>query len=1246
MRWLLRWTAIGVAGAVVVASGVPAGAETPPSGPVPPASGVPQNGTAARITLITGDTVQLARAAEGRFTASVQPAKGRERITFHTQEIDGGLHVLPEDAVPYLSAGILDRGLFDVTALARDGYDDRSTKRLPLIVQYAEGASARPQAPAGATTAATLGSIGGAALSADKGGLDRFWGSLTAAPRSAGAATTFGSGIAKVWLDGKVRASLDRSVAQIGAPEAWKAGHDGRGVDVAVLDTGVDAAHPDLAGKVTAERNFTDATGAGDRHGHGTHVAATIGGTGAGSGGGRKGVAPGANVLNGKVLNDGGIGLQSWIIEGMEWAARSGAEVVNMSLGGPATDGTDPMSQAVNRLTEETGALFVIAAGNSGGDYTVGSPGAADAALTVGAVDRNDELASFSSRGPRIGDNAPKPEITAPGVGIVAARAEGTSMGEPVDARYTAASGTSMATPHVAGAAAILAQAHPRLRAARLKDALVSTARPNAKLNVHQQGGGRVDVARAVSQGVHATGVIDLGFHEVGKAGQAVTKQISYTNATGSAVTLDLDVQAVNLDNGTPEDDGITIGSERVTVPAGGTVQVPVTLDVTKLTRGMYGGKVTATGPGGVAVATSLAATVSAPIHTVTVSARDPQGALTPVPFVLFIGESRNSDAMMHLPPWDLTRTIELEEGTYNLSSIVEHGVYNDDQSTFYIDPELKVDRDMELVVDARRATPMRVETPKPSEQRGIFSYYTHRQMANGRRAAHGVMHFDTVRRLHVTPTRPLEAGSFEFSSRWQLVKPVVDARIHGVEGPLDMDLLHFSPTFDGRRGFRLAWAGSGTPEELAKANVRGAMALMAGAEQTPEQDQIAAAAKAGAATALIVRPPKYHPGAKWFPWGDREPIPSLVAGHDYGQRIIAAARSGKARIDLALTVSSPYLYDVFHVQKDRVPPNMVHKVTKANTAQITTRYGDNGGFPWAKEQRFGWRPWQEYSWNDHQRFVPTPNLREEWVSANDSLWQHRVHHLYTWDEIAPLGGGMQESPRTYTPRARQKVDWFAPVVRPAIPKGRPEAGATLRKDVMSLRIPEYVDATQGHYGVSGDDDDTVQARLWRDGTLVKELPDAKGDVQVGSDPAAYRLSLTTERKSQEWAWGTRTETIWDFRSGRSQGDEQQRLPLLQVDYRVPGDQYGRVPGRSPHHLDLTLRHQDGLAAPKGTAMTLQVSFDEGATWRAARLDRREGGAYRATIPSGKGTVSLRVQARDASGNAVTQSVIRAYGLS
>ena len=121
---------------------------------------------------------------------------------------------------------------------------------------------------------------------------------------------------------------------------------------------------------------------------------------------------------------------------------------------------------------------------------------------------------------------------------------------------------------------------------------------------------------------------------------------------------------------------------------------------------------------------------------------------------------------------------------------------------------------------------------------------------------------------------------------------------------------------------------------------------------------------------------------------------------------LIDRAAMGHATIELTLTTSSPYLYDVQQVSTGQIPDKIVYKVTATNSARVSTKYTDNGGFNWAKEQRFGWRPWQTYAWNDTQRFVQTPKVREEWVTSGDSLWQHRVHHVF-WDSMNPLGGGM-----------------------------------------------------------------------------------------------------------------------------------------------------------------------------------------------------------------------------------------------
>jgi subtilisin family serine protease len=424
-----------------------------------PARATPAKATPTTVTLVTGDKVTVTDLGQGKRTVTVARPPGATGAV-RTQTADGDITVVPDEALPYLRAGTLDRRLYDVSGLIRQGLADGKTDELPLIVTYDKGA--RAVTPRGAERTRTLASLRGAALAADKG--RTFWRSFTGH-----------GGLDKVWLDGRVKADMAESNAQIGTPAAWDAGLSGKGVTVAVLDTGVDASHPDLAGRIGATKSFVDGQEVADRNGHGTHVTSTVGGSGAASDGKEKGVAPGATLAVGKVLSDQGSGSESQIIAGMEWAARDvHARIVSMSLGSTeASDGTDPMAQAVNTLSRDTGALFVVAAGNTGAPSSIGSPGAADAALTVGAVDADDRAAYFTSAGPRYGDNALKPDLSAPGVDILAAR----SQLAPGSGYYTSMSGTSMATPHIAGVAALLAEEHPDWTGARLKDALMSTSK-------------------------------------------------------------------------------------------------------------------------------------------------------------------------------------------------------------------------------------------------------------------------------------------------------------------------------------------------------------------------------------------------------------------------------------------------------------------------------------------------------------------------------------------------------------------------------------------------------------------------------------------------------------------------------------------------------------------------------------------------------------------------------------------------
>ncbi|MEW5721312.1 MAG: S8 family peptidase, partial [Chloroflexota bacterium] len=298
-----------------------------------------------------------------------------------------------------------------------------------------------------------------------------------------------------IWYDEPVHTMLDASVPLIGVPQVWDAGITGKDIKVAIVDTGIDPNHPDFANRIAEMKDFTG-QGPADNHGHGTHVAGIVGGTGAGSSNKYRGVAPECLFYAAKVLRGDGSGSTSDVMAGVEWAVQQGAQVVNLSLGSDgACDGTDALSVLCDTATGK-GVVMCIAAGNAGpGASTVGSPGCAKLVITVGATTKSDSVANFSSRGPT-SDGRVKPDVCFPGASIVACRASGTSMGTPVNQLYTSASGTSMATPHAAGTCALLLQAKPGLSPQQIKDLLMDTAK-DLGLDANTQGKGRAEAFAA-----------------------------------------------------------------------------------------------------------------------------------------------------------------------------------------------------------------------------------------------------------------------------------------------------------------------------------------------------------------------------------------------------------------------------------------------------------------------------------------------------------------------------------------------------------------------------------------------------------------------------------------------------------------------------------------------------------------------------------------------------------------------------
>jgi subtilisin family serine protease len=1208
-------TATGVASATPQPSGAAAGADV------------------HRLTLVTGDVVMVTRLADGRQVTTVDPASptngGIRSVT-----IDGDQYVFPPAAMPFIAAGTVDRRLFDVTALVDQGLTDDERHSLPLIVQYATTrAGQRVGVPDGAVRTRTLSSIDASAVTASKSSASDFWTDVTGTPPDqVDRSGTLTAGIRKIWLDGRVEATLADSVAQIGAPQAWAAGYDGTGTTVAVLDSGVDDEHPDLAAQIDAELSFVPGETTKDVNGHGTHVASTVLGTGAASSGVEKGVAPGARLIVGKVLGDDGFGQDSWIIDGMEWAAAH-ADVVSMSLGtAEPSDGTDPMSQAIDTLSADTNALFVVAAGNVGAEQSIGSPAAADAALTVGAVDGSDQLAWFSSMGPRFGDQAMKPDLVGPGVDINAARSQWTEG----SGYYQSLSGTSMATPHVAGAAAVLAARHPAWGAVELKNALMSTSALLPGFTAYQVGAGRVDVAAAVLGEVHATGSVFFGFDRWPHPDtSAVQRTITYTNDGASPVTLDLGVEGTD-DTGAPVPDGVfALSQSSVEVPANGSADVTVTLDRSPTVDGRrYTGQVVASVGTEVAAHTALGYVREDERYDLTISVVGRDGAPTQG-YVELVG----GPAVYDVVPVDGTATIRRPAGTFAAMLWLAVDTDTDHAGLALLSaPDIVLDRNRAVTLDARKAVPITVAVGRPHATATVQRMGWYRKIGDA--AIEGMTQLPTiVDRMYATPTASVRHGQFEMSTRWRLRDPLLSVVVG--DRHLDAIPLAGAALYDGSDRLTVVGAGQGLPSDYDSLDVSGKAVLVTRSDAIAPYERAVAAAEAGASL-LIVANDVPAELSEWVggPNGESPGLPVVGISGTEGARLTEQLAAGPVEADVTGRTASRWLYDLQDPHPGGIPSDLRYAPTPGDLARVRAEYAADRPTDGA-EFRYDFRPYT-FAGVGFMEINPMPGVRREWVSAPEgTTWYQEAMNLDgPWDQRSELVD--------YDPGERTTVRWFSPVVRPRIGEGywKPNRDG----DTIILNLPAWGDSGPGHtgdmYGVPGVDQ---HIELFApNGSLLAQSDDQALYANAPRrDKARYRVVTRASRDADRWSTSTSTRTEWQFWSRRA-ATRADLLPLLSLDYHVDTDLAGRV-GPGPTTVGLTVVPVPGSTfAGRVAHARMWASLDGGRTWQPASLRRESRDTWSTTIPrrgSADGTVALRAFGSDSAGNTVSQTVIAAYRL-
>ncbi|WP_406029356.1 S8 family serine peptidase [Nocardioides sp. NBC_00850] len=964
-------------------------------------------------------------------------------------------------------------------------------------------------------------------------------------------------------------------------------------------------------------------------------------GTGSASEGLYKGVAPGADLLVGKVLDNAGYGQDSWIIAGMEWGAAN-ADIVSMSLGDSSlNDGTDPMAQALNALSEETGALFVVAAGNSYAEGSLGSPGTADAALTVGAVDDGDVRADFSSYGPRVGDHAIKPDLTAPGVGIVAARSQQSSG----DGWYRSMDGTSMATPHVAGAAAIIKGAHPDLTGEQLKNVLVSSA-ADIDAPAYEVGTGRLDVPAALD-GVDGSGDGFLGFYGWPHEGdEPVSETVTYTNSTDADVTLALSTDVVGPDG--KASDLVSLSADQVVVPAGGSAEVTITADADAAPlTGKYSGAVVATDASGeitVRTATALVKEEERYGLDITLLDRSGEPASGYVTFYHY-----GDEYVSNLPIDPATGKVaaqRLQPGVYSATAFLEVEGSQGDGSTGVAlvgDPQIVItDADQSRVFDASEATELTLETPKESDvDYRRFQFFNDSGIDDplSSLSASRAVPAD-VDSFYAVPTGEVDSEQFDFAVRWRATEPALDVTAKSSR-PLAFDPVYQvgSAKLDGRVSLRAVAAGKGASADYEGVDAKDRAVLVTRDDAVTAAEREAAAQAAGAALLVVVND---RPGSL-VDYATQADLPVVSVSQAQGAKLLAAAEKGRVTLTGDAVEFPTYLYDVAKSWPGEIPADLALAPTSRQLATVKSRYNDTEQ-RLAVDNRADCRGYQWPPCLSLFALQPTATERTDYVSTYDDVtWYEAVEHESTWEQR-----GVREA---YEPRTTTVRNWFAPVTAPRTGDGY--WGPRHSGDWFAVNVAN----ASGPAGITGGfpwGETPVESRLYRGDTLIrKNIGQAvQTSVPVAEGPQTYRFEIDTDAAAETHRYSTSTRTSWEFVADQADpvpdGEAGTPLPLLQLDYDVDTALDGTVRAGSEVPFAVVPYTVPGAErAGSVKAATLEVSYDGGSTWTAVKL-RKDGDRWetRLRIPArGADLVSLRATARDDAGNTVTQKVVSAFGV-
>ncbi|MGS0497565.1 S8 family serine peptidase [Pseudoalteromonas mariniglutinosa] len=1276
------------------------------------------------FTLITGDKVSARLNTDGTIGGIRLLGENGEEAFTSLFKRGGESYVIPASAQAKVDSGALDRELFNIDKLYQAGYDDASSDSLQVIVEYRANTLAKKpfsMAMPGAKVKATFEVIDSVVMTVEKDQMSDVLSGLSA-----------NTAVEGVWLDGMVQAHKNNNdkhkgkhnpkdrnkwwkklievdetsptVPLTGAYGPYAIGYNGAGVKVAVLDTGYDTDHPDLSSNVFLYQDFNSygSTGIDDFSGHGTHTASTVAGSGIESDGKYVGMAPGAQLMIGKVLSDTGSGTTSGILAGMQWAVDNGADIVSMSLGGSVTSCDGPMVDMVEALSDE--ALFVISAGNSFIRETIGSPGCSPSALTVGAIDRAGNTAEFSSRGPSPDGHSAKPDITSQGVSVIAAASGGKG-----DYAYRANSGTSMSAPHVSGGAALVLQARPDLTPAQLKAVLTSSVAPT-RAHVLDQGAGPMDVNQAMIQSVIGAPNLELGFFDSQSESQVHETSVTLTNLSDEDVTFDLDITFVGED-----DKPLTayrlagIGSKKITVPANGTAEVPVWINPTVALKNAAYGTITGRLVGKEVkdhhgkkrghykngkfdelqkLTVPVSFWIEPPTVNLTLNATDRLGlpAASPSKFYIMSGEDSWGQSGQFT---NGSSTIELPKGQY---SIVANIMTYDNPTQFgglvesaamMAELDVNLDTDTAISFDANQAKPVTFKTDKPSQMQGFSFGFTYALSdAETLKLAAIELAPDYVTDFYALSTGQDERFRSFVTTRAYAPKPVLTTQ-GGYQ--LDYILAGAALSFNGTGSAQVVAVGDGGYNtDWNNFDVAGKIALV-DADYYVTSTQVAKALEHGAVgviSSVINRNGRYKPNI-----AGRLDIPVASIAQEEMAKIYAELEANQ---DLTISWSgtahehSPYVYSIAHWTDGAIETGEI-RIKNKDLAQVESTHYTQGAARIKYTDTYTSLPSTgEFYSTGSPQMVATPQVRTEYFTATGGEESHngrrKGNHKntelpsVTWTNLVMpsinfnTDGGLFNGPREYSIGDKAVTSWDkAPLSATLLSNGSPRGYRDT--NLLHVKNSAYGDAAGHDGGLGYSLSSAVGYKL-----NGEQISLTNGYIEMPDENATVEYSVNTYKRGVgniHLAKELLGSEIYVSHTFTSNADTQGVQPILMPLIDIPLDLENTAPANTPVRIKI-----NGLVEGIGKVDLTQVkvmyrygrecrmyrytscSVDESQNYplntdrilpddiaEIAQIENINGDWY-ATIPNDAiagDFVHLRVIMTDVNNSTTDQAVIRAY---